>query len=161
MKRVKLLFSVIFSGGVILAAACGGAASPPTTAPSDAGAPPPTTGSSATTIPDRGNGGDGPVGQGQQSFAGAGSCIACHTIQGVPAAVGVVGPELTHVGTDAATRKPGTSARDYITESIRDPEAFVAEGVERAVPNIMTQALTAGLSDAEVESLVEFLLAQK
>jgi hypothetical protein len=41
------------------------------------------------------------------------------------------------------------------------PEAFVAEGVERAIPGLMTSALTASLSDADVQALVEFLLAQK
>ena len=73
----------------------------------------------------------------------------------------MVGPDLTHIGTDAATRKPGVSAHDYITESIREPEAFVAEGVERAIPGLMTSALTASLSDDEVAALVDFLLMQK
>jgi hypothetical protein len=53
------------------------------------------------------------------------------------------------------------SAQAYITESIRDPEAFVATGVPRAIPGVMTRAITAGLSDSEVQGLVAFLLAQK
>ena len=99
------------------------------------------------------------VAQGQAIFAGSGGCLACHTIEGIT--TGLLGPDLTHIGSDAAERKPGVSARDYITESIREPEAFVAEGVERAIPGLMTAALTAGLSDDEVAALVEFLLAQK
>jgi hypothetical protein len=90
---------------------------------------------------------------------GKGICYTCHTIEGI--STGLIGPDLTHIGTDAATRKPGVSAQDYLTESIRQPEAFVAEGVERAVPGMMTAAITANLSDGEVDALVEFLLMQK
>lgn len=96
---------------------------------------------------------------GQAIFSGAGGCAACHTVEGISA--GVVGPDLTHMGTEAATRKPGMPAEDYIFESIRDPQAFVATGVDRAFPGIMTAAITSGLSDEEVQALVDFLLAQK
>ena len=41
-----------------------------------------------------------------------------------------------------------------------DTPAFVATGVERAVPGIMTQGITAGLSDGEVDAPVAFLLDQ-
>ena len=76
-------------------------------------------------------------------------------------AAGRLGPDLTHIGTDAASRKPGTDAQSYIFESIREPEAFVAAGVERANPGIMTRGITAGLSDDEVEQITDFLLEQK
>ncbi len=99
------------------------------------------------------------VALGVETFTGAGGCSACHTVEGVSA--GLVGPDLTHIGTDAATRKPGVSAEAYIRESIREPDAFVAEGVARAIPGLMTSALTANLSDDQVAALVEFLLAQK
>ncbi len=99
------------------------------------------------------------VALGEEIFTGAGGCIACHTVEGISA--GLVGPDLTHIGTDAATRKPGVSAEAYIRESIREPDAFVAEGVARAIPGLMTSAITASLSDDEVAALVEFLLAQK
>lgn len=96
---------------------------------------------------------------GQEIFLGSGGCGACHTVEGV--SQGLVGPDLSHLGTEAAERKPGMSAEDYIFESIRDPQAFVATGVERAIPGIMTAGITAGLSDEEVQALVDFLLAQK
>ena len=99
------------------------------------------------------------IAQGQELFAGAGGCAACHTVEGVSA--GVVGPDLSHLGTDAGSRKPGTSARAYVEESIRSPEAFVASGVERSIPGIMTSALTGNLNDEQIASLVEFLLAQE
>ena len=72
-----------------------------------------------------------------------------------------MGPDLTHIGTDAATRQPGVSAEDYLRQSITEPEAFVAEGVERAVPGLMLPALTAGLTDEDVDALVAFLMEQK
>ncbi|MEZ4718211.1 MAG: hypothetical protein R2851_19265 [Caldilineaceae bacterium] len=37
----------------------------------------------------------------------SGTCIACHVIPGIPSAVGQIGPDLTHIGTTAATRVPG------------------------------------------------------
>ena len=98
------------------------------------------------------------TGQGQGA---ATACFTCHTIAGVPGATGLLGPDLTHIGTDAASRQPGVSAEDYLRQSITDPEAFVAEGIERAVPGLMLPALTAGLTDEDVDALVAFLLEQK
>ena len=88
-------------------------------------------------------------------------CVTCHTLDGVPEAVGLLGPDLSTIGADAANRQPGVSAEDYLTQSIKDPESFVAEGVERATPGLMTTAITAGLTDADVEALVAFLMAQQ
>ncbi len=85
--------------------------------------------------------------------------MACHTIEGISA--GLVGPDLTHIGSEASGRISGVSAEDYLIESIRNPEAFVAEGVERAIPGLMTSAITANLTDQQVEALVQFLLAQQ
>ena len=99
------------------------------------------------------------VSQGKDIFTGGGGCGACHAIEGV--SPGLVGPDLTHIGAEGGSRKPGLSANEYITESIRDPEAFVPTGVERAIPGIMTKGLTAGLSDGEVDALVAFLMEQK
>lgn len=103
-------------------------------------------------------GGPDLVVQGEAVFTG-GSCAGCHTIDGKTS--GLVGPDLTHLGTAAVDRKGDLSAREYIEESIRDPEAFVAPGVERAIQGVMTSGLVASLSDADIEALVEFLLAQK
>ena len=111
------------------------------------------------TPPESGSaGGPDLVALGEAVFTG-GSCAGCHAIDGKT--VGAVGPDLTHLGTDAADRKGDLSAREYIEESIRAPEAFVATGVERAIAGVMTSGLTASLSDADIDALVEFLLAQK
>ncbi len=98
------------------------------------------------------------TGQGQGA---ATACATCHIIESVPESYGLLGPDLSHIATDAATRQPGVSARDYITTSIVDPESFVAEGVDRATPGLMTSVITASLTDADVEALVEFLMQQE
>lgn len=111
--------------------------------------------------------GGGLVDTGRQIFitgTGEGAatpCVTCHTVAGVPEAVGLLGPDLSHIGTEAATRQPGVSAEDYLAESIRDPESFIAEGVERATPGLMLAAITAGLTDEDVDALVAFLMAQQ
>jgi mono/diheme cytochrome c family protein len=58
--------------------------------------------------------------RGEQRFAEIG-CNGCHTVAGVG---GMVGPDLTHVGS-APPRERGrwSSARAYIEESIRQPQA--------------------------------------
>ena len=140
----------------------GGAGAAATTRPADTQAPIQATAVPADTKPpsqDAGGGASDLVSQGKAIFTGSGGCSACHAIEGV--SPGLVGPDLTHIGTQGAERKPGLSAKEYITESIKDPEAFVATGVERAIPGIMTQQITAGLSDGKVDALVAFLLAQK
>ena len=85
-------------------------------------------------------------------------CSTCHTIEGL--SLGLIGPDQTRIGTDAAIRKPGLSSEEYIRESIRDPEAFICD-VERCTPGLMTKAIVRGLTDGEVDALVAFLLEQK
>ncbi len=98
------------------------------------------------------------TGQGEGTATG---CYTCHTIAGLEGASGLLGPDLTTIGADAANRQPGVSAEDYLRQSITEPESFVAEGVERAVPGLMLSALTGGLTDNDVNALVAFLLEQK
>ena len=115
----------------------------PTPAPPGAVAPAPSAGAAAT--------GGSP---GQQLFAGAGGCAACHTIEGV--AAGVLGPPLDNIATIAEGRIPEQSAAEYIRDSITDPDAYTVEGFQEG----LMQATMAGipLSDADVEALVEYLL---
>ena len=84
-------------------------------------------------------------------------CGGCHVIEGVPGAVGVIGPEMTGIasraGTRAETCEPGMSAEDYIRESIEKPEACIVPGYD----NVM-QPLRGMMSDDEFDILVEYLL---
>ncbi len=158
MRNWRLMMPGLLGLVLLLALACGGATPADTPVPPQPTSPPPATASPPADAPAT----DTPTvssDDGEAIFTGSGGCAACHTIEGVTA--GLVGPDLTHIGTDAGTRKPGVSAEEYISESIREPEVFVAEGVERAIPGLMTAALTANLTDGQVDALVEFLLKQK
>ena len=90
---------------------------------------------------------------GPSIFVGRG-CGACHVIEGLTGAVGVVGPEMTGIGTRAGTRVDGQSAEQYIRESIEKPDEFVVPGYD----NVM-QPLRDNIPDPEFEILVEYLLS--
>ena len=94
---------------------------------------------------------------GQLIFMSKG-CAACHAIEGIskPTIGATSGPDLTHIATVAATRKPSLAPEDYIMESIEDPGAFVVKGFKPLMP-----ALADGTTEKELEDLVEFLLKQQ
>ena len=102
---------------------------------------------------------------GQAVFTGRAACFTCHTIDGI--ATGLLGPSLDGIATAAATRNPPQSAEDYIRESINDPDAFIWEGCVTGTktscpPGLMATLVTpANLTDAEIDAVVEFLLALK
>ena len=89
-----------------------------------------------------------------------GTCIACHTIPGVPGAVGMVGPDLTNIGAEAGTRIPGTSAQEYIHQSIVDPNAFIAPKCPYGLncnAGTMLPNLADTLSEGEIKLIVDYL----
>lgn len=90
---------------------------------------------------------------GSQVFISKG-CGGCHSIEGLAGAVGLVGPELTHIGTEAAGRDPNLSADEYIRESIEDPTVFVVEGFTPVMPQ-----LVGTMTNEEFEALVDYLLS--
>lgn len=90
---------------------------------------------------------------GQAVFTARG-CTACHTIEGISNSR--VGPDLTHIATNAGTRKPPLTAEEYIRESIEEPGAFVAEGYQPLMPS-----LAGDMTDDELDALVAFLLARE
>jgi cytochrome c oxidase subunit II len=79
------------------------------------------------------------------------NCASCHQI-GTDGGTG--GPPLTHVGTVAESRKPGTSAEDYIRGSVLDPGAYIVPGF----PDTMPRGLTNGMSQEDFDDLVRYLL---
>ena len=186
-KRVGPLVVGILSLALLLAAACGGDSGPaptntPTTAPENTptSAPPAPTATATSPAPastpatDTGAptpavppSDDPLVAKGLELFMNVPDnaapqalwCYQCHLIEGV--SDGLVGPEQTHVGTDAATRRPGLSAEEYIRESIKSPEVFIPEGVERSTAGLMTNAITENLTEEQIDALVAFLLTRK
>jgi mono/diheme cytochrome c family protein len=88
---------------------------------------------------------------GEQIFTAAG-CAGCHTF--APAgSTGNIGPNLDDLASAAGDREPGTSAEDYIRESLTQPEAFLAEGFGNAMPSYEGR-----LTDEQIQALVDYLL---
>jgi cytochrome c oxidase subunit II len=104
---------------------------------------------------------------GEKLFVGAGTCNACHTVAGNPLAVGMIGPNLTHVGSRIAIAA-GMYVNDkpHLSRWIKNAR-IMKSGV--LMPTLgkgqydpQTKATTpSGLSDQQVADLVAYLLALK
>lgn len=78
-------------------------------------------------------------------------CGACHFLdEGISTHHG---PNLHRIGADAATRKAGTSAAQYLLESILQPDAFVAPQNRRGMPRNVAH----DLSQQTIRNLVAYL----
>jgi cytochrome c oxidase subunit 2 len=79
-----------------------------------------------------------------------GACIGCHTIQGVPAAQGKVGPNLTNFGT-RTTMGAGMfdNTKEHVVAWLRDPQG-VKPG--NKMPNL-------GLSEEDASAIADYLLS--
>jgi cytochrome c oxidase subunit 2 len=102
--------------------------------------------------------------RGAQLFAGGtGGCIGCHAVRGVPTALGVIGPNLTHFGsrtTIAAALYPNEAP--YLARWIKNARAMKPGVVMPALGRneydpVTKQRLTAGLDDQQVADLVAYL----
>jgi cytochrome c2 len=94
-----------------------------------------------------------------QIFAKA-QCVSCHTIPGIPGAMGTIGPKLEEGTTalqrikDPAYKGTAKSAAEYIMESIVDPSAFVVKPFpDNTMPKIFGQKLSAGA----LKKIVDYL----
>jgi hypothetical protein len=90
-----------------------------------------------------------PVARGRQVYRAL-DCGRCHQIVGEGARSA---PELTHIGTVAATRVPGVAAEAYIRESIVSPSSYIVPGY----PDVMPHGLQLTLSPADLDALVIYL----
>jgi len=94
-----------------------------------------------------------PVARGHQLYRSLG-CANCHE----PNLFGQrLGPPLDHIGTVAATRRPGMSAEEYIRQSILDPGAYLVPGYQDSMP----RDLGRDLSPTDLDALVAYLLSLK
>ena len=96
-----------------------------------------------------------PLSRGQKVYTENG-CGGCHTLG--PLSAGVVGPNLTQIGTTGATRIDGLSAEAYILNSIIKPNAYVVEGFPE---NVMPQNFAEILTEDQINDLVAFLASYK
>jgi cytochrome c peroxidase len=90
-----------------------------------------------------------------------GLCGSCHVIPGIPGARGQVGPDLSNIGAEAAQRRPGYTALEYLKESILDPEAFLAPQCPAGAcpPGVMPSNFGETLSPEELELILNYLSA--
>jgi cytochrome c peroxidase len=93
--------------------------------------------------------------RGTVAIINRGACANCHIIPGVPGADGEVGPDLTTLGKVAGSRRPKTTAKEYIRESILDPDAFVAPGDFEE--GVMPRKFGKTLSEDDLHKLVDYL----
>jgi len=91
---------------------------------------------------------------GAKIFTGKGGCVGCHNAGG---GGGNAGPNLSHIGTEAASRKPGMDASAYLHESIVAPQAYLVAGFGPTMPPTFGQTLTPD----EINQVVAFLLGKK
>jgi mono/diheme cytochrome c family protein len=92
------------------------------------------------------------VAAGEQIYAGAGGCTACHGL-------GTRAPNLLTdnagegaIGARCGTRKTGMSCKDYLHEAMVKPGAFVVAGFQPIMPD-----MSRSLSPAQVWSVVAYL----
>ena len=89
-----------------------------------------------------------------------GGCAACHVMPDVSGAVGIIGPDLTNIGADAATRVPGLSAEEYLHQSILEPNAVIVPKCPTGdcLANLMPATLAVTLSPDEIATIVNWML---
>lgn len=86
---------------------------------------------------------------GEELYAGAGGCTACHGL-------GTRAPDLVGVsGTTCATRREGLGCKEYLYESLTEPGVFVIDGFQPIMPDMRRI-----LSEAQIWALVAFLQNQ-
>lgn len=95
-----------------------------------------------------------------------GACGSCHQISGIPGAVGVVGPDLSDIGSlaeehiaDSAYTGAATNIDEYLHESIADPNLFIAPKCPTGacVPDVMPATLSESLTTDEIDAIVTYL----
>lgn len=93
---------------------------------------------------------------GEAIFNGKGKCNTCHTLD-TSAPPGRC-PDLTDVGTNAATRQPGMTAKAYLIESAYEPHKFLVAGYGNIMPPVWKPPIS--LTELEIETVIAFLQSQ-
>jgi cytochrome c oxidase subunit II len=106
----------------------------------------------------------GDAARGAQLFAGGtGACIGCHAVRGVPTALGVIGPNLTHfggrmtLGAALYPNEPRYLARWIKNARVMKPSVVMPALGRGEYDPVTKQSLTAGLDDQQIADLVAYL----
>jgi cytochrome c oxidase subunit 2 len=98
---------------------------------------------------------------------GQGGCVGCHTINGNPVMMGVIGPNLTHIGsrtTIAAGNYPNDTkhlARWIKNSRAMKPGVIMPTLGKGEFDPVTKAALPMGLTDAQIADIVAYLQALK
>ena len=93
---------------------------------------------------------------GSQLFHSKG-CATCHDAGDSKALIGGSFPSLVDAAEWAGERRPGMSAEEYVSESIRTPSAFISPAFNGPVAG--TEGMPdLGLTEVEIDALVDYLL---
>lgn len=88
---------------------------------------------------------------GEEIYKTKGTCTICHAI----GQKGTRAPDLAGIGSRAAKMKPGTSAKQYLIESLLQPGAHIVEGFPNIMPAVDKPPIA--LNRSEVWALTAFL----
>jgi hypothetical protein len=92
---------------------------------------------------------------GEEIYKGKGTCEVCHRI----GQKGTRAPDLAGIGGRAARAKPGSTAKQYLIESLLNPSAFVVEGYPPIMPQVDKPPIA--LNRSEVWALTAFLESRR
>ena len=101
--------------------------------------------------------------KGQEIFMSNGACLACHTIEGVPGAMGVLGPNLTGLG-NKQTFASGIMDlnRENLRRWLKNPnDVKPGNRMSEQAPVYQTPDGNINLTEKEVSALIEYLLSLK
>jgi cytochrome c oxidase subunit 2 len=94
--------------------------------------------------------------EGQRELFISMGCGACHMLADA-GSEGQVGPALDGIGDRAAGRVSGMHAREYVRQSILEPNAHMVEGFSEG---LMPGNYEERLSEEQLEALIDYLLKQ-
>ena len=77
-------------------------------------------------------------------------CATCHSVEDVT----LVGPSLQGIASRAGERMEGTSAEDYLRQSISEPSVYLVEGYA----DVMYKDYAERLSEEDINNLVAYLM---
>jgi cytochrome c551/c552 len=121
-----------------------------TSTPATTSAPTTTSGGTSTSS----GGGGGSAAAGEAVFA-ANGCGSCHTFK--PAnSTGTIGPDLDKAPASDAKADNNMELADFIEESIKDPDAYIAKGYSKG---IMPTTFGQSLSSKQLHDLVAFIVS--
>lgn len=90
---------------------------------------------------------------GQKIFQSKGTCTNCHAVKEGEGTGRF--PNLHDIGATAGDRREGYSAIEYLAESLYEPNTYVVEGYNPAMPKIGEPPI--GLSDREIKAVIAYL----